>query len=240
MNDLSLYKNCSSDNIDALIKEYVPNVKRIVYHMLGRLPNNVDVDDLIQAGMMGLLDAAKQYDASKGASFDTYAGIRIRGAILDDVRKNDWYPRSVYKNTREITEAIKKVENFKHRDARPNEIAEAMNLSLDEYHTLLREVNSGQIYNFDDLGLTQDSFLTDSQNSTNPLLGVEGENYFIHISEVIEKIPEKEQLVLSLYYNDELNLKEIGQVLGISESRVCQIRSQALLRVKSRLEKEDE
>lgn len=236
MNTLSTYTDIESMSQDSLITRYAPMVKRIAHHLLGRLPKSVQLDDLIQAGMIGLLEAAGKYDTSKGASFETYAGIRIRGTMLDEVRKNDWVPRSVYRNSRQISNAVKHLENKLGRDARSHEIAESMDISIDEYHQMLKDVNSSQIFGFDDIGIPEENL---SISTTPPLMGpmegVQKQKFYNELVSSITTLPEREQLVLSLYYDEELNLKEIGQVLEVSESRVCQIHSQAMLRLRSRI-----
>jgi len=186
---------------------------------------------------MGLLEAARNFDASKGASFETYAGIRIRGYMLDDVRRNDWVPRSVHRNSRKISEAVKQLENRLGREAKDNEIAHELEISLSEYHSMLQDSAGGHLYGFDDLGVTDDvlSANDDIKESTEPHALVQREDTMTHLSQVINGLPEKERLVLSLYYEQDLNLKEIGEVVGVSESRISQILSQAILRIRSRL-----
>ena len=142
MNGLAMYTNMNSSN-DDLVTQHAPLVKRIAYHLMSRLPPSVQADDLIQAGMIGLLEASRNYDAKQGASFETYAGIRIRGAMLDEIRKNDWAPRSVHRKARKVAEAVRKIENEKGRDARDNEVAEALEMSLEEYHQVLQDIPQG-------------------------------------------------------------------------------------------------
>lgn len=220
-----------------LIHKHAAMVKRIAHHLLARLPQSVMLDDLIQAGMLGLLEAAKNYDDSKGAAFETYAGIRIRGHMLDEVRRNDWVPRSVYRNSRRIAEAVKELENILGRDASDAEIAGKLGISMQEYHQMLRDSVGGHLYGFDDLGVTDDVLKADNEmKRSEPYTEVQKEAFYKSLVSIIEKLPERERLVLSLYYEKELNLKEIGAVLGVSESRVSQIHSQAMVRVKSRLQ----
>lgn len=220
-----------------VVDTYAPMVKRIAYHLMGRLPKTVQLDDLIQAGMIGLMEAASNYNASKGASFETYAGIRIRGTMLDEVRKNDWVPRSVYRNSRRITQAVQQIEHNLGRDAKDHEVAALLGVSLDEYHSMLRDTSTAQVYGYEDVGLDDDMMAEGYGNTIlGPLEGVQRERFQAELSAAIEKLPEREKLVLSLYYDQELNLKEIGQVLEVSESRVCQIHSQAMHRIKARVQ----
>ncbi len=219
-----------------LLNQYAPLVKRIAHHLLARLPASVQLDDLMQAGMIGLLEAARKYDFSKGASFETFVGIRIRGAMLDEVRRNDWLPRSVHRNGRRIAEATKAVEQRLGRDARDAEIAAEMGLTLADYHNLLADSSGGALYGFDDVGLTDD-LLAQQEGSrvAGPEEGLHEADFRTDLAEAIAQLPERERLVLALYYDEEMNLKEIGAVLGVSESRVCQISNQAMARLRSRL-----
>ena len=233
-------KNCKKKTVDnKLIIEHAPLVKRIAHHLLGRLPNFVQADDLVQAGMIGLLEAIKNFDPDKGASFTTYAGIRIRGAILDEVRRGEWAPRSVYRNSRRISEAIKKIENKYSRDARDHEIAEELSLSLNEYYHMLQETNSSKIFQFDDIGMTEEVITGTGDNKyySNPLDGIQHDDFKEKLSKNIATLPKKEQLVLALYYDEDLNLKEVGEVIGVSESRISQIHSQAMHRLQARIKK---
>ncbi len=236
MNKLAAYTQVDALSQDDLIVKYAPMVKRIAHHLLARLPRNVCVDDLFQSGMIGLLDASKNFDDTKGASFETYAGIRIRGMMLDDVRKNDWFPRSVYRNSRTISQAIPKVEARQQRDAKDHEVAEELELSIHDYHNLLRDTNTGHLYGYDDIGMHED-VMSESLHG-----GIEDPHDLIakqdlktYVVRCIDALPSREKLILSLYYDEEMNLKEIGEILGVSESRICQICSQALARIQSRI-----
>lgn len=219
-----------------LITTHAQLVKRIAQHLMTRLPPSVQTEDLIQAGMLGLLEAAKHYDSSKGASFETYASIRIRGSMLDEIRKNDWVPRSVHRNTRMINEAVRNIENEIGRDARDKEVALRLNLTIQDYHQMLQDSNSIRIFGFEDLGMTEDTFSQGiSENSLSPLEGVQYEDFRKNLAKGIACLPERERLVLTLYYDEELNLREVGEMLGVSESRASQIHSQAMLRLQHRL-----
>ncbi|AXR05758.1 RNA polymerase sigma factor FliA [Salinimonas sediminis] len=220
-----------------LVERHASLVKRIAHHLMARLPASVLVDDLIQAGMIGLLEAAKNFDGSKGASFETFAGIRIRGAMLDEIRKGDWTPRSVHKNSRAITEAIAQVEKDTGRDARDVQIAAKLNVSLDDYHQMLNEVNAGKLVGIEDLGVSEDVITTEgNQGNDSPLEDLMQGAFQKALAHAITTLPEREAIVLSLYYDEELNLREIGEVLDVSESRVSQIHSQAMLKLKAKMQ----
>ncbi|ANB02804.1 RNA polymerase sigma factor FliA [Ectothiorhodospira sp. BSL-9] len=228
----------ASQQLDSntLVDEHVALVKRIAYHLLARLPANVQVDDLIQSGIIGLLEAARHYDPSQGASFETYAGIRIRGAMLDEVRRSDWTPRSVHRHSRQISEVIRQIENREGREASAAEIAEALGVDMTTYQDMLRDAVSSRVLGFDDLGdddSSAENLLT--SDGPDPLMDLTRTDFKKALVENIGELPERERLVLSLYYDEELNLREIGQVLGVSESRVCQLHGQALMRLKARM-----
>ncbi|MFT6086430.1 MAG: RNA polymerase sigma factor for flagellar operon FliA [Glaciecola sp.] len=220
-----------------LVERHAPLVKRIAHHLVARLPASVLVDDLIQAGMIGLLEAAKNFDGSKGASFETFAGIRIRGSMLDEIRKGDWTPRSVHKNSRAITQAISQVEKATGRDARDIDVAERLQVSVQEYHTMLNEVNAGKLVGIEDLGVSEDVLTTDAtKGQDSPFENMLQGSFQKALAQAITTLPEREAIVLSLYYDEELNLREIGEVLEVSESRVSQIHSQAMLKLKSKMQ----
>ncbi|MCK5818490.1 MAG: RNA polymerase sigma factor FliA [Psychromonas sp.] len=217
-----------------LIELHSDLVRKIAFHLLARLPPSVEVDDLIQSGMIGLLESAKKYDSSKGASFETYAGIRIRGAMLDDLRKGDWVPRSVHKNSRMISATIATIEKKTGKNATATEIAGELEVSIGEYQKMLRDVRCATIIPYEDLP-TLESGMSNLGSSDDVVFhSVSANQFSSKLSDIIKELPEKETLVLSLYYDEELNLKEIGSVLGVSESRVSQIHSQALHRLKSK------
>ncbi len=233
-----MYPKPSANTPEALIETHGLLVKKVANHLLARLPANVSRDDLIQAGMLGLLEAAKRFDAAKGASFETFVSIRIKGAMLDEVRKNDWAPRSVYRNSRLISEAIARIENRPNQEANDGSIAEELGISLADYYQLLKDSQGSRILNFSELMNYDDEGGNDdwlASSTPGPSEEVEGQHFNHKLAECIGQLPERERLVLALYYNEELNLKEIGDILGVSESRVSQIHSQATLRLRARL-----
>ena len=221
---------------DELVEAHRPLVKRIANHLAARMPASVQIDDLVQSGMIGLLEAAKKYDASKGASFETFAGIRIRGAMLDEIRKGDWGPRSVYRNSRRISEAIQSVESKLGRDARDVEVAAELNVKIDDYYTILSDLRGCRLFSFEELFDSEESRMQARSGDKGPHADIQEEKFKTALIEAIDKLPEREKLVLMLYYDEEMNLKEIGKVLGVSESRVSQIHSQAAVRLRSRLQ----
>jgi RNA polymerase sigma factor for flagellar operon FliA len=221
----------SARETEALVMRHAELVKRIAYHLAGRLPASVEVDDLIQAGMLGLLEAAANYSEGRGASFETYAGIRIRGAMLDGLRKLDWAPRSVHRKARAVAKAIREIESENGREARDVEVAERMGMKLSDYHRIVEDSAGCQISSL----TTEEGEMTLTDASADPFRDVVDEDFRAALTDAIANLPERERLVMSLYYDDELNLKEIGAALRVSESRICQIHGQALVRLQARL-----
>ena len=235
--NLTVYQKAKGDDAELRVEDYIYLVKRIAHHMMARMPSSVQVEDLIQAGMVGLLEAVQKYDGEKGASFETYAGIRIRGSIVDEMRRGDWAPRSVHRNSRRIAEAISIIESRTGRDARDHEIAAELGVSLAEYFDMAKDSASTRLFSLDETYDDDDQSVKESVRSDtlSPAETTQENALRDALAQAINKLPEKEKLVLSLYYDQELNLKEIGLVLGVSESRVSQIHSQAALRLKSKL-----
>ena len=235
MNGHAMYAQVQKLGDDNIVFQHAALVKRIAFHLINRMPANVQVDDLIQSGMLGLLEAVSNFDDAQGASFETYAGIRIRGAMLDEIRKLDWTPRSVHRKYRAVAEAIQRVEHKTGRDASDNEIAKELEISLSDYHKILVDSNSARLFSIDSMQEEQgDYFMPQSEQNT-PVEQLSHEEYQRQLADSIRELPEKEQLVMSLYYTEELNFREIGQVLEVSESRVCQIHGQAMLRIRSKM-----
>lgn len=218
-----------------LLDEYLPLVRRQALSMQVRLPASVELDDLIQAGTVGLLEAVGRFDASQGASFTTFASQRIRGAMLDELRSRDWLPRSVRRNARMVDEAVRRLEQHLGRAAEENEIATELDMELEEYRQLLNDTNSGNLLPFEML-LEEgaEPGVEDSSQDTPLQQFLDGEKRDQLVAG-IEALPEREKLLMALYYQEELNLKEIGAVLGVTESRVSQLHSQAVSRLRARL-----
>lgn len=218
-----------------LLDEYLPLVRRQALSMQVRLPASVELDDLIQAGTVGLLEAVGRFDASQGASFATFASQRIRGAMLDELRSRDWLPRSVRRNARMVDEAVRRLEQQLGRAAEENEIATELGMELEEYRQLLSDTNSGNLLPFEML-LEEgaEPGVEDTTQDTPLQQFLDGEKRDQLVA-AIEALPEREKLLMALYYQEELNLKEIGAVLGVTESRVSQLHSQAVSRLRARL-----
>lgn len=238
MNVASEYLQLQRESADELVRRHAPLVRRIAYHLMGRLPPSVDVDDLVQAGMIGLLEAARNYATDRSASFETYAGIRIRGAMLDELRRTDWTPRSVHRKAREVAEVVRQIEHETGTDAEDAEVIRRLGISAMEYHQILADAASARLLSLtapDDAeggGATLDAV---DHAGLAPHERAEQEGMRTALVQAIGGLPEREQLVMSLYYEQELNLKEVGAVLGVTESRVCQIHGQALIRLRARM-----
>lgn len=241
MNSLAGYSAALSTgndslNYDELMTQHASLVKRIAYHLMGRLPSNIQQDDLIQAGLVGLFEAIKGYDCSRGASFETYARIRIQGAMIDEVRRGDWTPRSVYRKSRQLSEAIRKIEVREGRDAKAIEVAELLEMDINDYNNLVSEAAGCQVLSYEDLsGIDIGQHETSSCEQRDPGKQLEESDFRHGLADKISGLPERERLVMALYYDEELNLREIGDVLGVSEGRVCQIHGQALVRLRARM-----
>jgi RNA polymerase sigma factor for flagellar operon FliA len=223
---------------DALIERHLSLVRFVAERVASRLPACVEVDDLIGAGVLGLMDAVEKFDKRRGVEFKTYAEVRIRGAILDSVRGLDWVPRSVRRRSREIQKIIGELEAKLGRAPEEEEIAAAANLSLAEFHELLTEFRSLKLFELD----AEDNEETGSllrqiaaPESSNPLKAYEASERRERLTSAIDRLSERDRQVVALYYVEELTQKEIGMILGVTESRVCQILSQAILRLRSML-----
>jgi RNA polymerase sigma factor for flagellar operon FliA len=237
MNGVQAYASTAQQpNFDALVRQHADLVKRIAYHLAGRLPPQVEVDDLIQSGMIGLLEAAQNFMAGRGASFETYAGIRIRGAMLDALRKLDWAPRSVHRKARAAATAMREVEARTGREASDADVAAQLGVPLQQYHGILQDALGCQLLRLNDADDGEDSTLDRLPHEGPDPQGEALEDARRQaVTTAIKALPERERLVLSLYYEQELNLKEIGAVLKVTESRACQLHGQALVRLKALL-----
>jgi len=220
------------------VVQYAPLVKRIAYHMMARLPASVQVDDLIQVGMIGLLDAVSNYDDTQGAQFETYAVQRIRGAMLDELRQCDWLPRSARKTLRQVEVAMNALEQRECRAPTEREVADELHVSLDDYQQMLLDARGCQLLHYEDLQTGEDEDFFErhcADDSAEPFAKLQDGRFRAKLIEAIGVLPEREKLMMAMYYEEELNLREIGEVLGVSESRVCQLHSQAMARLRSKL-----
>lgn len=198
MNAHVMYAEIQNSSCDELVSQHANLVKRIAFHLLNRLPPSVQAEDLIQAGMIGLLEAARHYDASQGASFETYAGIRVRGAMLDEIRRSDWTPRSVHRKSREAAEALRQIEQLTGREAKDTEVAEYMGISVAEYHQILRESTTSRVFSFDQPDENNNEYTQlPESNDRGPQHTMDHERFHKQLSEAIGKLPERESLVMS-------------------------------------------
>ena len=233
-----MYNAAGQLNKDQLVQRLTPLVKRIAYHLMARLPSSVLVDDLIQNGMLGLLDAINRFEAGMGAQFETYAAQRVRGAMLDGLRENDWLPRSLRRDFRRIELAITQLEQQNGRAPSEMELANLLCMSLAEYQKMLQDARGHQLIYFDDMVEEGgEDFLERhfTDNAANPLNILEEQSLRGLLVQGIEALPEREKLMMALYYEEDLNLREIGAVMGVTESRICQLHSQAVARLRARM-----
>ncbi len=228
------YATVQGGTIEQKLEEHLPLVKRLAHHLSARLPSSVQIDDLMQAGMIGLLEAINKYDASQGAQFTTYASIRIRGAMLDELRRGDWTPRSVHRKSREVMETISRLEQ-EGRGTTDREVAEAMGISLQEYHQIIQDSNMSSFYSVDLLEEEGSGSGSIEDERLGPLEMLSDSGFRQALIAEIGRLPKREKLMMALYYQEELNLREIGEVMGVSESRVSQIHGQAMMRLRSRM-----
>lgn len=223
------------------LMQYAPLVKRMAYQLIGRLPANIELDDLIQVGLIGLLEAARQFDPAQNVMFETYASQRIKGSMLDELRRQDWLPRQARQQAKQIDNAWASLEKQLDRTPLDSEVAAHLGVSLDDYQNMLFECKGHSLVYLEDLSPENDQasnpidFIEDS-NERDPFDILGDERFRHHLVDAIKTLSEREQLIMSLYYEQDLNLREIGEVLEVSESRVSQLHTQivAKLRVKLR------
>ncbi|HNV87934.1 MAG TPA: RNA polymerase sigma factor FliA [Methylotenera sp.] len=227
------------DQHEEMLNQHASLVKKLAYQLKAKLPPSVEMDDLIQAGMMGLLDAINRYEDIHGAQFETYAAQRIRGSMLDELRNTDWLPRSLRKNMRDMEAAISQLEQSLGRPPTEKEVAKKLDLSLDDYYDMLGDCSGHQLIYYEDFHDTDggehflDRFKGDDSND--PIKGLLAGDFRDALIEAIDSLPEREKILMGLYYEQELNLKEIGVVMNVSESRVSQLHSQAIARLRANL-----
>ncbi|MDF0604296.1 RNA polymerase sigma factor FliA [Neisseriaceae bacterium TC5R-5] len=232
------YESLPAADID--VAAYAPLVKKLASMLMARLPPSVDINDMIQVGVIGLIEAARQFEPAQGVQFETFASQRIRGAMLDELRRSDWMPRQARSHSRKIEEAIHQLEHQLGRPVLESEIAEHMSLSLEDYQSMLSECRGTSLLHFEDFvgddgdGLDAVTNIQD-EGSPDPFGTLADGDFRQDLIQAIGLLPERDQLVMSLYYEQELNLKEIGAVLGVSESRVSQLHSQAIVRLRTKI-----
>ena len=228
------YATVHKGSIEQQLEEHLPLVKRLAHHLSARLPSSVQIDDLLQAGMIGLLEALNKYDASQGAQFTTYASIRIRGAMLDELRRGDWAPRSVHRKSREAMETISRLEQ-QGKDTSAQEVAGEMGISMEEYSKIIQDSNMTGFYSIDLLDEENPGGSNIEDHREGPLDMLSDSGFRNDLAHEIGRLPEREKMMMALYYQEGLNLREIGEVMGVSESRVSQIHGQAMLRLRARM-----
>ncbi|MCX7189788.1 MAG: RNA polymerase sigma factor FliA [Methylotenera sp.] len=231
--------NGKKDQKDELLNKHAVLVKKLAYQLKAKLPPSVELDDLIQAGMMGLLDAVNRYEDTHGAVFETYAAQRIRGSMLDELRSADWLPRSIRKNMRDVEIAISQLEQELGKPPTESDVAKKLQLTLENYYVMLGDCSGHQLVYYEDFHDADNSehfldrFQTD--NSSDPIKGLLESDFRDALIDAIDALPEREKILMSLYYEQELNLKEIGAVMSVSESRISQLHSQAVARLRANL-----
>lgn len=234
-----MYTVSGKSDKNHLLQEHAPLVKKLAHQLKAKLPPSVEVDDLIQAGMIGLLDAINRYEDTHGAQFETYAVQRIRGAMLDELRGSDWLPRSIRQNMRKIEDAMSKLQQRLGRPPKETEIAKELKLPLAQYQDMLNDGLGHQLVYYEDFHEKDenDHFLDRYciDEKSDPLQTLVNGGFRTAVIQAIEALPERERILMGLYYEQEMNLKEIGAVMGVSESRVSQLHSQAIARMRAKL-----
>jgi RNA polymerase sigma factor for flagellar operon FliA len=228
-----------NDQKDELLSKHAVLVKKLAYQLKAKLPPSVELDDLIQAGMMGLLDAINRYEDTHGAQFETYAAQRIKGSMLDELRSSDWLPRGVRKNMRDVEAAISQLEQQLGKPPTEKEVAKKLQLSLDDYYEMLGDCSGHQLIYYEDFHESENGehFLDrfNTNNGSDPIKNLLDSNFREALADAITALPEREKVLMGLYYEQELNLKEIGSIMNVSESRVSQLHSQAVARLRANL-----
>lgn len=233
-----MYTATGTLDVEQRVTEFAPLVRRMAHYLASKLPASVQIDDIIQAGLIGLMDAAQRFEESQGFKFETFASQRIKGAMLDELRQNDWLPRSARKSLRQIETAISKLEQRLGRPPVERELAAELGVSLDAYQDLLLEARGTQLLHLDDFGNDGDDSYLESHcpdDRDNPFDRFADKRFRAALIEAIDFLPEREKLLMGLYYEQDMNFKEIAAVMEVSESRICQLHSQAVARLRSRL-----
>lgn len=233
-----MYNASGLQDKDQCLRDYAPMVKRLAHQMMSRLPYSVQIDDIIQAGMMGLLDAANRYDEIHGAQFETYATQRIRGAMLDELRSADWLPRGLRRDMRRIEQSVSRLQQKLGRAPNESEIARELGVGLVEYQQMLQEARGAQLIYYEDFqDEDHDDFFErfEFSNNCDPQSLLVDERFKLELTRAIDLLPERERMLMGMIYEQEMNLREVGEVFGVSESRISQLHSQAVARLRAAL-----
>lgn len=223
------------------VGRFLPLVKRLAGQLMARLPASVEADDIVQAGLIGLMDAVSRFEEGQGVRFEAYAAQRIRGAMLDELRAGDWLPRSLRRSQREIERTISSLEQSLQRIPLAREVASALDVSVPQYHEMLNETSSYQMVYFEDFSgaddLPQDGFLERycANEEGNPMQLLQDRGFRRALIDAIDSLPDRERRLMNMYYDDQLNFREIAATLGVTESRVCQLRTQAITRLRGKM-----
>ena len=226
---------------DDQLRKYSPLVRRLAHHMIAKLPPSVEIDDLIQVGMIGLTEAISRFDVAHGVQFETFASQRIRGAMIDELREGDWMSRGSRKSQKDIEKAVHRLQQKLKRPPIESEIAEELGMNLAEYQRLLAKVRGTQLVYLEDISGHSDDegggFLDRhvGDESEEPSARLQDQRMRMALVAAIKHLPEREQYIMSMYYEHDMNLKEIAAVLGVTESRICQLHSQSIARLRAKL-----
>ena len=233
MHSVTAYEENSTELVlEDFVVQYRPLVKKIALYIKRRLPSHIEYDDLLQSGLVGLLEAKRNFKQNTGATFETYASIRIRGAIIDSLRRNSWVTRETIKNMKRISDAISKIEQRGHKQATTEDVAEELGLSIEEHFKISQEISICHVMSLDEIDADH-SLLGDT--NLNPQEITQHEGMLEHLKKMLSLLPEREQLVLSLYYVDEFTFKQIGEILELTEARICQLHAQGIARIQAKM-----
>lgn len=234
MQSINFYEENADNKVpEQFVLEHRPLVKKIALYIKKRLPSHILLDDLLQSGFVGLIEAQQQYKSNMGTSFETYASIRIRGAIIDSLRKNSWCTRDSSLNLRNMSDAISRLEQRAHKQPSSEEIANELGISMDEHLKVCQQISMNTVISLD--ALNTDSGQLSGDDEANPFEIAQHDDMKLHLKTVLSSLPEREQLVLSLYYLDEFTFKQIGEILTLTEARICQLHSQAIARIQTKM-----
>lgn len=238
MQGIDFYEeNADSLLLEQFVRDHRQLVRKIALHIKRRLPSYIELEDLLQAGFVGLLEARKHYKTNMGTSFETFASIRIRGSIIDSLRKNSWGTRETIKNMRRISDAISRIEQRNHKQPTSEEIANELGISMDEHIEICQQISISNVISLD---VMENDNAALSDESNDPLEVTAQEDIIQHIKSILDTLPEREQLVLSLYYIEEFTFKQIGEIMELTEARICQLHSQAISKIQIKIKKSSE